>query len=164
LRAVDRYRIGSTASVIWVLNFGGLKWMLLAGACVASFISSVALAEEFVEWHRHSEASPVQRQLLPPASWEEALLSMDKLLFWLGIGAAQKGAGSKEVKPGRHPVISFVVGILIAVLIAAGAFVLLVSQRWSEHYEEFIGAKKHLVLGVLSHTGPLQWSTGFANG
>jgi hypothetical protein len=60
--------IGSTASVIWVLNFGGLKWMLLAGACVASFISSVALAEEFVEWHRHSEASPVQRQLLPPAS------------------------------------------------------------------------------------------------
>jgi hypothetical protein len=54
---------------------------------------------------------------------------MDKLLFWLGIGAAQKGAGSKEVKPSRHWVISFVVGILIAVLIAAGAFVLLVSQR-----------------------------------
>jgi hypothetical protein len=54
---------------------------------------------------------------------------MDKLLFWLGIGAAQKGAGSKEVKPSRHPVITFVVGILIAVLIAAGAFVLLVSQR-----------------------------------
>jgi hypothetical protein len=54
---------------------------------------------------------------------------MDKLLFWLGIGAAQKGAGSKTVKPGRHPVISFVVGILIAVLIAAGAFVLLVSQQ-----------------------------------
>jgi hypothetical protein len=50
--------ICSTASVIWVLNFGDLKWMLLAGACVASFISSVALAEEFVEWHRHSEASP----------------------------------------------------------------------------------------------------------
>jgi hypothetical protein len=50
--------ICSTASVIWVLNFGGLKWMLLAGACFASFISSVALAEEFVEWHRHSEASP----------------------------------------------------------------------------------------------------------
>ena len=46
---------------------------------------------------------------------------MDKLLFWLGLGAAQKGAGSKEVKPSRHPVISFVVGILIAVLIAAGA-------------------------------------------
>jgi len=60
--------IGSTASVIWVLNFGGLKWMLVAGACVASFISSVALANEFVESHRHSEASPVQRELLPPAS------------------------------------------------------------------------------------------------
>jgi hypothetical protein len=57
----------SMASVIWVLNFGDLKWMLLAGGCVASFISSVALVEEFVEWHRHSEASPVQRLLLPPA-------------------------------------------------------------------------------------------------
>jgi hypothetical protein len=60
--------ICSTASVIWVLNFGGFKWMLIAGACFTSFISSVALAEEFVEWHRHSEASPVQGQLLPPAS------------------------------------------------------------------------------------------------
>jgi hypothetical protein len=54
---------------------------------------------------------------------------MDKLLFWLGIGAAQKGAGSKEVKPTRHPVIAFVVGILIAVLIAVGMFILLVSQK-----------------------------------
>jgi hypothetical protein len=54
---------------------------------------------------------------------------MDKLLFWLGIGTTQKVAGSKEVKPNRHPVISFVVGILLAVLIAAGAFILLVSQR-----------------------------------
>ena len=54
---------------------------------------------------------------------------MGNLLFWLGIGAAQKSAGSKEVKPSRHPVTSFVVGVLIAVLIAAGAFILLVSQR-----------------------------------
>ena len=54
---------------------------------------------------------------------------MSNLLFWLGIGAAQKSAGSKEVKPSRHPVTSFVVGVLIAVLIAAGAFILLVSQR-----------------------------------
>jgi hypothetical protein len=54
---------------------------------------------------------------------------MDKLLFWLGLGAAQKGAGSREVKRSRHPAISFVVGILIAVLIAAGAFFLLVSQQ-----------------------------------
>ena len=44
---------------------------------------------------------------------------MDKLLFWLGIGAAQKGARSKEVKPSRHPVTSFVVGVLIALLIVA---------------------------------------------
>ena len=58
-----------------------------------------------------------------------ALTAMDKLLFWLGIGAAQKGAGSKGVKPSRHPVISLVAGILLALLIAAGAFVLLVSQQ-----------------------------------
>ena len=30
---------------------------------------------------------------------------MDKLLFWLGLGAAQKGAGSKPTKD-RHPVVS----------------------------------------------------------
>ena len=52
----------STASVIWVLNFGGLEWMLVAGGCVASFVSSVALAEEFFDWHHHTE------HLLPPAS------------------------------------------------------------------------------------------------
>ena len=58
-----------------------------------------------------------------------ALTAMDKLLFWLGIGAAQKGAGSKEVKPCRHSIISLAAGILLALLIAAGAFILLVSQR-----------------------------------
>ena len=31
-------------------------------------------------------------------------------------------------------------------------------------YVEFIGAKKHLVLGLSSHTGPLQGSATFANG
>jgi len=54
---------------------------------------------------------------------------MDKLLFWLGIGAAQKGALSKEAKPSRHPVVSFVVGTLLALLIAVGMFILLVSQQ-----------------------------------
>jgi hypothetical protein len=54
---------------------------------------------------------------------------MGNLLFWLGIGAAQKGAGSKEVKPSRHWAISFVAGILLALLIAAGLFILLVSQQ-----------------------------------
>jgi capsular polysaccharide biosynthesis protein len=53
---------------------------------------------------------------------------MDKLLFWLGIGAAQKGARSKPTVD-RHWVVSFVVGILIAVLIAVGMFLLLVSQQ-----------------------------------
>jgi hypothetical protein len=54
---------------------------------------------------------------------------MDRLLFWLGLGAAQKVAGSKEVKPSRHWVVSLVVDILIAVLIGVGAFLLLVSQQ-----------------------------------
>jgi len=53
---------------------------------------------------------------------------MGNLLFWLGIGAAQKGAGSKPIKH-RHWVASLVVGILIAVLIAVGMFFLLVSQQ-----------------------------------
>jgi len=57
-----------------------------------------------------------------------ALTAMDKLLFWLGIGAAQKSAGSKPAVD-RHPVISFVAGILLAVLIAVGLFILLVSQQ-----------------------------------
>jgi hypothetical protein len=54
---------------------------------------------------------------------------MDKLLFWLGIGAAQKVAGSNKRTDSRHPVIAFVVGVLIALLIAVGLFVLLVSQQ-----------------------------------
>ena len=54
---------------------------------------------------------------------------MSNLLFWLGIGAAQKGAGSKEVKPSLHWAVSLVAGILLALLIAAGAFILLVSQQ-----------------------------------
>jgi hypothetical protein len=53
---------------------------------------------------------------------------MGNLLFWLGSGAAQKGAGSKPIKR-RHWVASLVVGILIAVLIAAAAFILLVRQQ-----------------------------------
>jgi len=53
---------------------------------------------------------------------------MGNLLFWLGIGAAQKSAGSKPIER-RHWVASLVVGSLIAVLIAAGAFILLVSQK-----------------------------------
>jgi len=53
---------------------------------------------------------------------------MGNLFFWLGVGAAQKGAGSKPIER-RHWVASLIVGILIAVLIAAGAFILLVSQR-----------------------------------
>jgi hypothetical protein len=53
---------------------------------------------------------------------------MGNLLFWLGIGAAQKGARSKPIER-RHWVVSLVVGILVALLIAVGMFFLLVSQQ-----------------------------------
>jgi hypothetical protein len=60
-----------------------------------------------------------------------------------------------------------VMGIVIAVLDSGGPNWLLLAAGFvaatitvtlafpPEHYEECIGAKKHLVLGVLSHTGPL---------
>jgi hypothetical protein len=54
---------------------------------------------------------------------------MGNLLFWLGIGAAQKGAGSKPIER-RHWVASLIVGILVALLIAVGMFFLLVSQQF----------------------------------
>jgi len=53
---------------------------------------------------------------------------MDKLLFWLGIGAAQKGAGSKPIRH-RHWAVSLVAGVLVAALIGVGMFLLLVSQK-----------------------------------
>ena len=49
---------------------------------------------------------------------------MGNLLFWLGIGAAQKSARSKPTD-NRHWVSSFVVGILFPLLITAGLFILL---------------------------------------
>jgi hypothetical protein len=58
-----------------------------------------------------------------------ALTAMGNLLFWLGLGAAQKGAGSNKRTDRRNWVVSLVVGILLALLIAAGAFILLVSQQ-----------------------------------
>jgi hypothetical protein len=53
---------------------------------------------------------------------------MDKLLFWLGIGAAQQGAGSQQIKH-RHWLVSLAFGVLVAVLIGVGMFFLLVSQK-----------------------------------
>ena len=54
--------------------------------------------------------------------------SMGNLLFWLGLGAAQKGAGSKALDR-RNRALSFAVGTLLALLIAVGMFILLVSQQ-----------------------------------
>jgi hypothetical protein len=53
---------------------------------------------------------------------------MDKLLFWLGLGAAQKGAGSKPIER-RNWVVSLVVGVLVAAMMIVGMFLLLVSQK-----------------------------------
>jgi ATP/ADP translocase len=53
---------------------------------------------------------------------------MGKLLFWLGIGAAQKAAGSKNIER-RNWVVSLVVGVLVAAVMIVGMFLLLVSQK-----------------------------------
>ena len=53
---------------------------------------------------------------------------MGNLFFWLGVGAVQKGAGSKPIER-RHWVASLIVGILGALLIAVGMFFLLVSHQ-----------------------------------
>jgi hypothetical protein len=55
-------------------------------------------------------------------------LPMDKLLFWLGIGAAQKSAGSKPPVQ-RNWVMSLVIGALVAAVMIVGMFLLLVSQK-----------------------------------
>jgi hypothetical protein len=60
--------ICSTAGVIWLLSYVGFELLLVAGGCLVAFASSVTLLEQLTEWRRHREASPVQRQLLPPAS------------------------------------------------------------------------------------------------
>ena len=57
-----------------------------------------------------------------------ALIAMDKLLFWLGIGAAQKGAGSRPMGR-RNWIMSLVVGVLVAAMMIVGMFLLLVSQK-----------------------------------
>jgi hypothetical protein len=56
------------------------------------------------------------------------LPAMDKLLFWLGLGAAQKAAGSTPTER-RNWVVSLVVGILVAAVMIVGMFLLLVSQK-----------------------------------
>ena len=57
-----------------------------------------------------------------------ALIAMDKLLFWLGIGAAQKGAGSRPMER-RNWIMSLVVGVLVAAMMIVGMFLVLVSQK-----------------------------------
>jgi hypothetical protein len=58
----------STATIICFLNFGALGLALIAGAGFSFSFSSVALVQEFVEWRRHTEASPVKRLTLPPVA------------------------------------------------------------------------------------------------
>jgi len=90
--------------------------------------SEVSLARIWGLGARRVGKFTVVVSILPQSSADDGLTAMDKLLFWLGIGAAQKGAGSKPTKP-RHWVGSLIVGTLIAALIGVGAFLLLVSQQ-----------------------------------
>jgi hypothetical protein len=62
-----------------------LNELLFAGVCFIAFTSIVTLAEELVEWRRHREAAPVQRQLLPPA--------VEVIAVDTSIGAEQRTAG-----------------------------------------------------------------------
>jgi hypothetical protein len=59
----------SMATIIFVLSFGGIWLVLFAGAVFAA-ISTVALAEEFVEWRSRRKgkaADTLPVQSLPPA-------------------------------------------------------------------------------------------------
>ena len=53
---------------------------------------------------------------------------MGNFPFGLGIGAAQKSAQARGLKRSRHPLLSFVVGLLVALVIVAGIFVLFAYQ------------------------------------
>ena len=52
---------------------------------------------------------------------------MGRLFFWMGLGAAQAAGDLEEGKPvdRRHQIISLVIGILGAALIATALFTLL---------------------------------------
>jgi hypothetical protein len=55
---------------------------------------------------------------------------MGNLLFALGIGASQKAADQKEVRPRNRPhwVVGIIAGVLIALLIAGGLLLLLATN------------------------------------
>jgi hypothetical protein len=53
---------------------------------------------------------------------------MGNLLFWLGIGAAQKSTGSKPIAS-RHPLVSLIVGLVLVLAIVAVLFVLFAYQE-----------------------------------
>jgi len=57
------------------------------------------------------------------------VMAMGNLPFWLGLGAAQKSAGARGLKRSPHPVISFVIGLVVALVIVAGIFVLFAYQE-----------------------------------
>jgi hypothetical protein len=53
---------------------------------------------------------------------------MGNLPFWLGLGAAQKSAQARGLKRSRHPLVSLVVGLMLALAIVAVLFVLFAYQ------------------------------------
>ena len=71
----------------------------------------------------------VSVSILPQGRADDGLTAMDRFLFWLGIGAAQKSAGSKPRMDRRNWVVSLVIGTLITALMIVGMFLLLISQK-----------------------------------
>jgi hypothetical protein len=55
---------------------------------------------------------------------------MGNLLYSLGIGASQKAAEQKGARPKNrpHPVVGIIAGVLIALLIGVGLFILLATS------------------------------------
>jgi hypothetical protein len=81
-----------------------------------AFWSVMALWEHHCLRNRFLVASQFVRDLLFCAKYlfvAARVRSMDKLLFWLGLGAAQKGAGPKALDR-RNRTLSFAVGTLLA--------------------------------------------------
>src|SRR5262249_56150306 len=70
--------------------------------------SEVSLARIWGLGARRVGKFTVVVSVLPQSSADEAVTAMDRLLFWLGIGAAQKGPGSKPTLD-RPWAVSFVV-------------------------------------------------------
>jgi hypothetical protein len=98
------------------------------GATVRGAVERGIPGPDLGTWRSPTGKFTASVSILLQGSADEGLTAMDKLLFWLGIGAAQKGAGSKPIER-RNWVVSLVVGVLVAAVMIVGMFLLFVSQK-----------------------------------